>query len=66
MACPGRRSEPAMSGRKLFEAARLVEHGVEQGFEANTIHPMEFGGDMGTVAVTDAVIAAMKRFARLS
>ena len=44
----------------LAEAARLVEHGVEQGFEANTIRPMEFGGDMGTVAVTDAVIAAMK------
>lgn len=44
----------------LAEAARLVEHGVEKGFEAKTIRPMEFGGDMGTVAVTDAVIAAMK------
>ena len=37
-------------------AALLVEAAVEAGFAANTLRPMEFGGDMGTRAVTAAVI----------
>ncbi|MEO9827475.1 MAG: isocitrate/isopropylmalate family dehydrogenase [Paracoccaceae bacterium] len=36
-------------------AARAIENAVDQGFAANEIRPMEFGGDMGTKAVTDAV-----------
>ena len=38
------------------DAALLVEAAVEAGFAANTLRPMEFGGDMGTRAVTAAVI----------
>ena len=33
-------------------AARLIEDAVEAGFAANALRPMEFGGDMGTDAVT--------------
>ena len=31
------------------EAARLIETAVEDGFAANAVRPMEFGGDMGCV-----------------
>lgn len=36
----------------LSDAAHLIEAAVERGFEANRLRPMEFGGDMGTDAVT--------------
>lgn len=39
------------------QAAALIEAAVDAGFAAGVLHPMEFGGDMGTLAVTDAVIA---------
>ena len=38
------------------EAATLIEDAVEAGFAANALRPMEFGGDMGTKAVTSAVL----------
>lgn len=41
---------------KLAEAALAIEDAVYAGFEANAIRPMEFGGDMGTKAVTKEVI----------
>ncbi|MDV7340581.1 isocitrate/isopropylmalate family dehydrogenase [Terasakiella sp. A23] len=44
----------------LSHAAQLIESAVYQGFEANAIRPMEFGGDMGTKAVTSEVIARVK------
>lgn len=37
-------------------AAELVEQAVHSGFEANALRPMEFGGDMGTKAMTRAVL----------
>ena len=37
-------------------AARLVEQAVQAGFESNRLRPMEFGGDMGTKAITAEVI----------
>jgi len=41
------------SGDTAYEAAAtLIERVVEAGFAENTIRPMEFGGDMGTDAVT--------------
>ena len=43
------RSEPA-------DASRLIETAVESGFAQNRLRPMEFGGDMGTEAVTSEVI----------
>ena len=45
-----------LGNSKLTDAAALIEQAVEKGFEANEIRPMEFGGDMGTKAVTNAVL----------
>ncbi|MEP1209261.1 MAG: isocitrate/isopropylmalate family dehydrogenase [Rhizobiaceae bacterium] len=44
---------------RLATAAQLIETAVEDAFEANEIRPMEFGGDMGTMAVTDALMARL-------
>ncbi|MEL6167770.1 MAG: isocitrate/isopropylmalate family dehydrogenase [Pseudomonadota bacterium] len=44
------------SDEALTKAAGLIEAAVERGFAANRIRPMEFGGDMGTRAVTDEVL----------
>lgn len=41
--------------QKFAEAAAKINHAVDVGFAENRIRPMEFGGDMGTKAVTDAV-----------
>lgn len=46
---------------RLSEAATLIEGAVDAGFAANLIRPMEFGGDMGTVAVTREVLAQVER-----
>jgi len=37
-------------------AATLIENAVADGFAANEIRPMEFGGDMGTIAVAKTVL----------
>ena len=37
-------------------AAERIERAVDAGFAANALRPMEFGGDMGTRAVTSAVL----------
>ncbi|NNE89167.1 MAG: isocitrate/isopropylmalate dehydrogenase family protein [Silicimonas sp.] len=48
------------SGETLYaDAARALDKAVDEGFAANEIRPMEFGGDMGTKAVTDAVGARL-------
>lgn len=41
---------------RLADAANLIENAVENGFAANALRPMEFGGDMGTKAVTDELL----------
>lgn len=38
-------------------AANAIDQAVETGFEANRLRPMEFGGDMGTEAVTKEVLS---------
>ncbi len=38
------------------DAASLIEKAVELGFAAGAFRPVEFGGDMGTTAVTRAVL----------
>ncbi len=43
----------------MGEAAGKIEAAVEAGFAANRIRPCEFGGDMGTRAVTDEVVAQL-------
>lgn len=40
----------------LGDAAALIDGAVETGFSGNLLRPMEFGGDMGTVAVTRQVL----------
>jgi 3-isopropylmalate dehydrogenase len=48
------------SGHTAYaDAARMINTAVEDGFAANRIRPMEFGGDMGTRAVTSALMAIM-------
>lgn len=43
----------------LSEAATLIEEAVSNCFNTNSIRPMEFGGDMGTKAVTKEIIARL-------
>jgi 3-isopropylmalate dehydrogenase len=48
------------TGNESFgRAGALIDAAVDAGFEANALRPMEFGGDMGTKVVTNAVIAAL-------
>jgi 3-isopropylmalate dehydrogenase len=47
----------------LTDAARLIESAIESGFEAKRIRPMEFGGDQGTAALTNEVLALVKEVA---
>ena len=42
------------------EAAHLIEAATEAGFEAAAIRPMEFGGDMGTRAVTNEILSRLQ------
>ena len=42
------------------EAARLIETAVKDGFAANAVRPMEFGGDMGCVAVTRTILEKLQ------
>ncbi|MFT5112403.1 MAG: 3-isopropylmalate dehydrogenase [Parasphingorhabdus sp.] len=44
----------------MAKAAGLIDNAVYQGFLENRIRPMEFGGDMGTQAVTAEVIAQLR------
>ena len=48
------------SGQPVYaDAARRIDEAVENGFAANRLRPMEFGGDMGTRAVTAEVAAIL-------
>ncbi|SNS30840.1 isocitrate/isopropylmalate dehydrogenase family protein [Antarctobacter heliothermus] len=42
---------------RFDEAALLIDGAVQAGFEANALRPMEFGGDMGTRAVTTEILS---------
>lgn len=41
-------------------AARRIEDAVQTGFEQNRLRPREFGGDMGTRAITSELIAVLR------
>jgi 3-isopropylmalate dehydrogenase len=43
----------------LADAAELIDSAVSSGFEENRIRPVEFGGDMGTLAVTRELLALL-------
>ena len=42
---------------QMAEAAARIDAAVDEGFRANLLRPMEFGGDMGTKAVTQTLIS---------
>lgn len=42
------------------KAASLIDAAVETGFADNKLRPMEFGGDMGTKAVTEEILARLR------
>jgi 3-isopropylmalate dehydrogenase len=46
-----------VSDTALADAANLIYRAVDTGFANNALRPKEFGGDMGTRAVTEAVLA---------
>ena len=35
--------------------SRLIETAIEIGFERNELRPIEFGGNMGTTAITETL-----------
>lgn len=45
------------------DAAAKIDAAVDAGFAANRLRPMEFGGDMGTEAVTTEVLAQLDALA---
>lgn len=46
------------------DAAQLIERSVEEGFSRNALRPTEFGGDMGTKAITETVLSIVGDGAR--
>ena len=42
------------------KGAKLIETAIEVGFERNELRPMEFGGNMGTQAISGALISLLK------
>jgi len=49
------------TGQEAFaDAATRIDAAVEEGFAANALRPMEFGGDMGTKEVTEAVLEHLR------
>jgi 3-isopropylmalate dehydrogenase len=43
----------------LLDSANLVDAAVYRGFAENRIRPIEFGGDMGTLAVTNELLSLL-------
>ena len=41
-------------------SSRLIETAIEIGFERNELRPIEFGGDMGTTAITETLSGLLK------
>jgi 3-isopropylmalate dehydrogenase len=44
----------------LLDAAQLIDTAVCDGFEQNRLRPIEFGGDMGTRAITAELLALLQ------
>ncbi|WP_298815633.1 isocitrate/isopropylmalate family dehydrogenase [uncultured Roseibium sp.] len=47
----------------LADAADLINSSVDEAFEQNALRPMEFGGDMGTKAVTNQLLTGIAELA---
>ncbi|WP_420413778.1 isocitrate/isopropylmalate dehydrogenase family protein [Roseibium sp.] len=50
----------------LSDAADLINAAVETGFQNNMLRPMEFGGDMGTRAITKTLISVISETAQVA
>lgn len=48
------------NNQRLAKAASIIDSVVYDGFADNTIRPMEFGGDMGTIAVTQELLTRIR------
>ena len=46
--------------KSASDGSKLIETAIEEGFERNQLRPIEFGGDMGTKAVTEKLITLLK------
>lgn len=46
--------------KSASEGSKLIEAAIEIGFKRNELRPIEFGGDMGTKAVTEKLITLLK------
>ena len=46
---------------QMADAAAAIEAAIDDGFRDQRLRPMEFGGDMGTGAVTREIIALLER-----
>ena len=46
--------------KSASDGSKLIETAIETGFERNELRPIEFGGDMGTNAVTSKLITLLK------
>ncbi len=49
-----------LAAPQMADAALSIEEAISQGFAENRLRPMEFGGDMGTNAITEEVITLLK------
>jgi len=43
----------------LLDSASLIDDAITRGFAENRLRPVEFGGDMGTRAVTNELLSLL-------
>lgn len=43
----------------LLDSARLIDAAINRGFAGNRLRPVEFGGDMGTAAITSELLSLL-------
>jgi 3-isopropylmalate dehydrogenase len=53
------------SDQALIDGARSIEHAVELAFVQGQVKPFEFGGQSGTIQVTEAVLGHLKSHAQV-
>ncbi len=49
-----------LNSAAMQDASQLINQAVDQGFEQQRIRPIEFGGDMGTNAVTEELVTLLR------
>ncbi len=49
-----------LSVSQMAEAAQAIHTAVDDGFRDNRLRPMEFGGDMGTTAITNEITTILR------